>query len=365
MNLFQSARSARVCVYRLHLVRALMLVALIGTLASIATAQFGQPGTNTQPRGAVTVTVTVVSENGAPPESGGEVTLALNGEAGGQTESTGSNGVARFARVPAGTYSILVRIPGYREGTGSVEVAMNYGAVTTQVTVAPDIQETHESKGFLLAPKAKKELDAGIAALRARHNDEAQKHLEAAYKLAPGSPEVNDALGELYLQTKDYEKAQEYIVQALSIDPQSPPALTDLGELRVMQRNYIDAQPPLEQSVGIDQRNWFAHWLLGVAYLHTNDNDKARVEALAAIKAGKGAADDAEYLLGEALAALGRNDEAIQALKTFVTGSPKNSYAPSAQAMIAKLQGGEANTTPASLAPAAANSAPTLRPATP
>ena len=347
MHHIQPIRKAiRVRVYRFGLAHAgAFLFSCIA--ATVASAQFPPPNsTNTQPRGAATVVVAVLGENGAPPETGGEVTLAPNGEISGTTESTGSNGVARFSRVPSGTYSVVVRIPGFKEATGSVEVAMNYGTFTTSVTVEPEADETHESKGFLLAPKAKKELEAGVAALRAHHNDEAQKHLDVAYKLAPGSPEVNDVMGELYLQTKDYTKAQEYIQQAISIEPQNVAALTDMGELRVVQRSYIDAQIPLEQSIVLDPQNWFAHWPLGVAYLHMNDNEKARVEALAAIKAGKGAADDAEYLLGEALAALGRTGEAVQALQTFIASSPKNSYAPSAQAIIAKLQGGEANTTP-------------------
>jgi tetratricopeptide (TPR) repeat protein len=123
-----------------------------------------------------------------------------------------------------------------------------------------------------------------------------------------------------------------------------------------VQGNYPAAQKSLEQAVNLNQRDWFAHWMLSVVYLRANENEKARVEAAAAIKEGKGRADDAEFVLGEALAKLGRTDEAIHALQLFIKDSPKNSYAPAATAMLAKLESGETPTVPDD-APAATQTA--------
>jgi Flp pilus assembly protein TadD len=192
--------------------------------------------------------------------------------------------------------------------------------------------------GIVLAPKAKKDLDQGVSALHASQFDQAQQDFEAAYKLAPGDPDVNDALGVLFLVKNDFNQAEEYMQRALSLDPQNVNALVNMGQLRLMQHDAERAEITLQRAIALGPRNTLAHWLLGAAYLDSGQFEKARVEAIATIKTGKETATDAQFILGEALAGLGRSDEAIAALQTFVHQLPNDSYAPEAQALIAKLQ---------------------------
>jgi Flp pilus assembly protein TadD len=335
-----------------RLALSLFLFCLFAVPGADTRAQSTQLPQTSQPKGSATVVVNVVADTGGPLDNPADVMLSLEGEGSGQIQSSGSNGVARFSRVPSGNYTVSVRATGFKEGVGAVQVPMNYGSFETTVVMQPDIPEEPDAKGTVLAPKARKELNAGLAAMRLKHYDEAQGHFEAAYKLAPGDPEVNDWLGELFLVTKDFAKAQDYLARALSLDPEDIRALTDMGQLRIGQSDYVAAEPPLQEAITLAPQNWFAHWMLGVAYLRLNENEKARLEALAAMKFGKGAANDAGYLLGEALAALGRNGEAIKALQLFLKASPNNSYAPAAQALIVKLQSGQ---TPPAAQPAAEN----------
>ena len=294
-----------------------------------------------QPHGTgAAIVVHVVGEDGGPAGEGAQVTISAEGDAG-RSDVAGSDGLVRFVGVSRGEYTVTVHEPGYKDGVGSVEVISSYGQFSATVTLQPEASEDADDKGMMLAPKAKAEFDKGIAAMREGHYDEAQKHLDAAYKLAPGNPDVNDKLGELCLLTKNLDKAQQYLLNALSIDPDHEGALTDLGELRIEQGDYTSAEKSLTEAVSVDPNDWFAHWMLGVVYLRANENEKARVEATAAIKSGKGSANDAEYLLGEALARLGRTDEAIRALQLFVKDAPKNSYVPDAKALLAKLQSGD------------------------
>ncbi len=294
-----------------------------------------------QPHGpSAAIVVNVVGEDGGPAGEGAQVTVSAEGDAG-RSDVAGSDGVVRFAGVGRGSYTVTVHEPGYKDGFGSVEVVSSYGQFSTTVTLQPDTSEDTNAKGMMLAPKAKAEMDKGIEAMREGHYDEAQKHLEAAYKLAPGNPDVNDKLGELYLLTKNLDKAQQYLQNALSIDPDNDGTLTDMGDLRIEQGDYASAEKSLTEAISINPNDWFAHWMLGVIYLRANDNEKARSEAAAAIKYGRGNANDAEYLLGEALAKLGRTDEAIHALQLFIKDAPKNSYVPAAKTLLAKLQSGE------------------------
>lgn len=246
-----------------------------------------------------------------------------------------------FAGIARGTYSITARAPGYQDGSRLVNVPDN-GQFNTTVTLKAEPRGDGDTVGMVLAPKARKEFDRGIDAMRRKHYDDAQTHLGAAYKLAPANTDVNDKLGELFLVTADLDNAQKYLQNAVSLDPESESVLTDLGELRIEQRDYPAGEKMLEQAVMRDPNNWFARWMLAGAYLRTNDNEKARVEAAAAIKSGKGNANEAECILGEALARLGRTGEAVRALQLFIRDSPQNSYAPEARALLAKLQTGTA-----------------------
>jgi Tfp pilus assembly protein PilF len=314
-----------------------------------------QPSGQSRTSGAVVV-VNVVGEDGGPLSA--EVTVATDGDTGGHTDLAGSNGVVRFAGMARGSYVVSARSPGFKEGYGSVDVPSGYGVFNTTVRLSPEPDDSSDASGVVLAPKAKAEYDKGVEQMRAQHYDESEKHLLAAYKLAPGNPDVNDKLGELYLLTKDFAKSENYLLRALSLDPENNKFLTDLGELRLQQRDYPDAAKTLLKAVSVAPGDWFAHWMLGIAYLHANENEKARDEATQAIKLGKGSANDAEYVLGEALAALGSTDEAIRALRTFLKGSPKNSFAPAAEALIAKLQSGGTVSPDRSGAPAAQTASP-------
>ncbi|MGH9574466.1 MAG: tetratricopeptide repeat protein [Candidatus Acidiferrales bacterium] len=309
------------------------------TYAQTYPGQAGQ-GQSGQRGATAVVVVTVVGEDGGPTGAGAEVTLSSEGD-NGRTDMAGSDGMVRFVGIGRGYYTIKAHELGYDDGFGNVDVATSYGTFTATVSLRSLASPDTEGKGMVLAPKAREELDKGVEAMRRHQYDEARTHLDAAYKLAPGNPEVNDRLGEFFLVTKDIEKAQDSLQNALSLDPDNVNTLTDLGELRIVQGNYPAAQKSLDQAVNLNQHAWFAHWMLGVVYLRVNENEKARVEATSAIKEGKGSADDAQFVLGEALAKLGRTDEAIRALQMFIKGSPKNSYAPAATAMIAKLESGE------------------------
>lgn len=283
------------------------------------------------------VVVRVVGEGAAPVAEGAEVTI-YSQTGGDRTDISGSNGVARFADVEGGSYSILVRAPGYRDGYGLVDASAEKGQATVTIELQPEHPGDAYAGGMVLATKARKEFDEGVGAMRRHRYDQAQKYLDAAYKLAPGNTEVNDKLGELYLINGNFNQAQRYLETAFSLDRSNESVLTDLGELRIGQGDYGTAQELLENAVARDSRNWFAHWMLASAYLQLNDNEEARAQAAAAIKSGKGKADDARYILGEALARLGCSDEAIRVLQSFIKASPQNSYVLSAYDLIEQLQ---------------------------
>jgi len=96
----------------------------------------------------------------------------------------------------------------------------------------------------------------------------------------------------------------------------------------------------MNAALALDSNQWFAYWIIADADLRQQDFEGANKEAQLAVKVGKGAGNGAQLIQGEALASLGRNAEAIQALESFVRQEPKNSSVPKAQSMIATLKAG-------------------------
>lgn len=307
-----------------------------------------------------TLTVNVVAPDGNTIDMPAIVILSSISASSSPQEQASDDGVAQFQNLKEGAYFVFVSLPGFKSAKQEVQIVMMGLSEASVVMESDDGSDQPAAPGMMLAPKAKKDINDGIAALHASKYDEARKHFEAAYKLAPGDPDVNDALGLLYIVKKDTPHAQEYISRALSLDPNNLNALVDDGQLKLIQEDFNGAQPPLEKAVNLAPHDYFAHWLLGIGYYGSRQYEKARVEAVAAIKASKGAASDAEFLLGQALAGLGRNAEALATLQKFVNEKPTDYYAPSAKTLIAKLQTAPAATPgqlPAVEGPSAQNNA--------
>lgn len=96
-----------------------------------------------------------------------------------------------------------------------------------------------------------------------------------------------------------------------------------------------------------DADNWLAHSLLADAYLLQKNYDQARDEAQLAItkgqKAGKQEGSPAQLVLGQALVALGRDEEGIEAVNVFLKQSPQHPMADQVRGLILDLKARSSN----------------------
>jgi tetratricopeptide (TPR) repeat protein len=291
-------------------------------------------------RGTAQIVVSVVDDSGMPLVEQALVKLYS------QTTNTNTWGTTQkrsevtFDSVLPGDYEVEASAAGYETATQTVTVLTRHEVFDVLVRLKHGSRDdTQAAKpGQLLAPKALKEAQRGLAGLKAGNLNDAQKHLEAAYKLAPTDADLNFLMGLLYQQKKDAVQAEAYFVKAVSFDPNNVRALTSLGQLLLVKGDYKGAAEHLEKAVSVDAGSWQAHWELASAYLHLQRFEEARQQAQLAIQTGKGAANDAEFVLGEALARLGKTPEAIQALQTYLQSNPKSDTAPQIRDMVAQLQ---------------------------
>lgn len=255
-----------------------------------------------------------------------------------------------FVDTAFGSYEIEVIALGYISAHQQVQVVSTIHPEPIDIVLQrdPSAINLNVEEGIISA-KARKEARHAVSQLKAGDLTGAQKHLEAAYKLAPSSSDLDFLLGYLYFQRKDYAQAQSYLTAAASLGPHNTQALTLLGRTDLEQENFPAARSALEQAVLVDDDDWLPHSLLANAYLGQKDYGKARNEAQIAItkgqQGGKTNASSAELVLAQALIGLGHPQEAIQALELFLKDSPQNPMVYQVQNLVADLK--KSNSSPA------------------
>ncbi|MGO9865564.1 MAG: tetratricopeptide repeat protein [Terriglobales bacterium] len=241
--------------------------------------------------------------------------------------------------LPFGKYDIEVSAVGYLSEQRELQVGGTFRTIQMDFTLRRDPSAIDLSIAEAALPaKARKEAKQAVSALKSGNLKSAKKSLDAAYKLAPSNPDLNYLLGCLFYQQKDFRQAQSYLGTASHLNSHNVQALTLLGRVELIQEDYLGATATLEKAVDADSGYWMAHNLLADAYLNQKKYEGARQQAELAMAQGKAGASAANLVLGQALVNLGKKEEGIRALKTFVHDSPKNPAVSQVRDLIATLE---------------------------
>lgn len=275
-------------------------------------------------------------------------------------ETTTGKSEARFENLSVGLYDVEVSAVGYLTAKLGVEIkdANNLYKIDVELKKDPTAVDLSVPSEQQLPAKARREISQGVADFNSGKLKDALKRLRAANDAVPNNAEVKFLLGYVLFQQKDFQQSEAFLVAAATLDPRNIQALTLLGRLQMQREDYAAARKTLEQATNTDAENWTAHSLLGETYLKQHENEKAREQAQLAIDKGKGAGDSAEIVLGQALENLGRNQEALQAYRNFVVGSPSSPMAAQAHTMFDELQRRVASAGNSAASPKASSSTP-------
>jgi len=255
------------------------------------------------------------------------------------TEDASDTAQGVFTDVPFGSYDVEVSAVGYLTVHKQLQVMNLLRPLQLDIVLERDPAAINLDVSDAAMPaKARKETKHAVSALKSGNLPAAQKQLDEAYKLAPASPDLNFLLGYLYFQKKDLAEASTYLGKATTENPNHVQALSLLGRVGLEREDYSAASSALQRAVAADSESWVAHSLLADAYFHQHNYEKARTEAQLAIDEGKNGASSAQLVLGQALAGLGRDTEAIKALNAFLQDSPRNPAAPQVRKMIAAIE---------------------------
>ncbi|HEV8048903.1 MAG TPA: tetratricopeptide repeat protein [Terriglobales bacterium] len=276
--------------------------------------------------------------------------------------TTGSNAEAGLGALSPGSYELEVSAVGYL--TSNLAIKIPDGHVIYKVHVDlkkdPSAIDLNVSTRQEMPVKVRKQMSEGVAALKSGKLKQAQKHLDAADAAFPYNSEIKFLLGYLSFEEKDFKQAEIYLVDAGKFDSHNVQAITLLGRTQLQLHEYESAKKTLEQAIVVNPEYWMAHNLLAETYLKQQEYDKAREQAQLAIEKGRGAASSAHIALGQALENLGRNQEALEAYRTFLKESPSSPMAGEVRIMFDELRRRVMNPTTAAKAASSSRGADVL-----
>jgi Flp pilus assembly protein TadD len=274
------------------------------------------------------VRVFVQREDGSPVDQMATVTVSsMTGPDLQQAITRG--GRAEFNGLKTGSYNLEVVALGYDRAVEQLDLT---GPIAITVTIrlkqASDRgQPTPPAGPPILAPNAKKELGKALEALRAKKPAEARRHLDVAYRLAPGNPDVNYLFGVYSAETSDWTKAEAYWEKVLNLYPKHFDALLSLGVALLRENKSAEAARYLNGAVEAEPTSWRAHALLADAYLRQSLVDDSVLQAERALELGHGQATTVQPLLARALARRGNKQRAIHILETYLQDHPGDASA--------------------------------------
>lgn len=255
-------------------------------------------------------------------------------------QTTADQSQALFVDLGVGQYEIEASAVGYLTATKSYPIIGSYTTYRLEISLQPDPNavQIQEPNAPDLSKKARKEVQRAVRALKSGNLKEAQSRLESASKLAPNSADVNFLLGYVYFSKQDFVQAKSFLVKASTEDSRNVQALTLLGRVRLHQGEDIPARGTLEEAVATDPEYWIAHKFLAIAYLKQHEFEKSLAQCEIAIVKSKGGGASVDIVKAQALANLGKTDEAISTLNEFLHSNPDDSQAKQANILISLIK---------------------------
>jgi TolA-binding protein len=252
-----------------------------------------------------------------------------------------SGGEATFRGTPQGSYKVEVEASGYAAAHGNATLPMA-GEIHVEIYLRPEPASEPiilpEAGIPVLAPRAKKELDAGLEALRKKDYGEAQKHLEKAQQMAPMHPDVLYLLGSLCARMNDLPRAEDLLGKATQMEPRHAHAQAALGVVLANERKFDAAVPPLGKALELDEKSWEARWALARCYYNQKKFQPALEQSRRALQDSNGQAPEIALVAAASLTALGKYEDSAAMLREFLQQYPDHAGAARARRWLERLQ---------------------------
>lgn len=262
-------------------------------------------------------------------------------------QTTRADSQTLFLDLPIGKYDLEISAVGYISTKQQVDINevtddKHLDILLKRDPMAIDIDPSGTADA-LMSEKASKETRNAVKAFKAGNWKEGQKHLQAAYKMAPDSSRVNFLLGYQSYQQKKFEEARNYLERATALDGNNAQALGLLGRVQLLLGDTAKSKVTLERTVEVNPADWLSQTFLADACFRAKDYEKAREHAALAMENGKTEAASAQLILGEAEANLGQIPEALKSFEAYLQTKPDDTTAKQVQGYITQLKDEQSN----------------------
>jgi tetratricopeptide (TPR) repeat protein len=146
-------------------------------------------------------------------------------------------------------------------------------------------------------------------------------HYLEALRFRPGNPDIHNNLANALADLGRFREAEDHLREALRLDPRHAAALANSGNLAAMRGEFAVAADWYRRSLQIDPDRGGTHHNLGLALLAAGDPQAALPELQEAVRI-----DPSDLIaltaIGDALALLGRRNEAAEAYRGALAANP-------------------------------------------
>ena len=296
-------------------------------------------GVPTASRAGTNVQFTILDENEKPLKQQALVRLTSL-ENGREFLQISHDSEVRFTEVPLASYLLEVGAAGYLGSHSRISLfdATKDFKSTLVLKHDPAAVDLRLNDAGQLPSKARKEAEKGLQALELSNLAEARKYLESADHRYSSSSSINFLLGYLALQQKDEDHELTYLTAATKLDPKNLQAQNLLGQLYYRRGDYAHAAEAAALVVASSEQSVVARKVLANSYLKLDQFEKARENSQWIVDQGGSEGASARLVLGQALAGLGKREEAIHVLTAYVDGEHGSPVAAKIKTLISQLQ---------------------------
>lgn len=281
------------------------------------------------------------------PASSGSVSLHAASSAFATSTLMDSSGKFRFSGIDAGTYTVIVFLPGRGESRNTIDVGpgtadeKNRVAVVVHIdesALTPDRRAKVSVRELSIPEKARKEYAAADRSLARKDRAGAVAHLEKAVEIAPQFSAAWNHLGTLMYKNQEYERAAECFVKSLAADPEAFEPLVNLGGVLLNLNKVEEAWNYNVHAVLKRPNDALANSQLGMTYFEMGKADLALRHLNEARRLDPGHFSLPQLMVAEIYLRRKQNTEAAAAMEEFLRYHPDWPAAAKMREAVVKLR---------------------------
>ena len=269
--------------------------------------------------------------------------------------TTDRTGKFSFTGLVPDQYTVIVRLPGFREEQQHVDLdtaTSEYILVQLSADASTPAASPRGSNRIVDAnasPEAQAEFDRGrIELIDNKNIDRSIPHLEKAIELSPNFLEAQLLLGTAYVEKHELDKAERTLLRAIEINPKVAEPQIALGEVYRQQKRHQDAERILTSGIKLGEGSAMAHltlarvyWDLGLSAKDTplgrSELEKSWQEINIAMRLSPNL-PEAHLLAGNLLFKAHRAKDALPEYETYLRLDPGGEFAAQTRDLVQKIR---------------------------